>query len=146
MAFDPARLTTQTEALQLMKNAERLGRRDVYDAAFRRFCELSGAAADSDVLKDVWKVISAFELLMTERNGRTTRAARTRQKLDRDGPVKLVSDLALRPIPSEGFVTLVENGMADLTFEHIAIRHPDKFGQDVIASARRRLESAGVVL
>ena len=146
MAFDPSRLTTQAEALQLMKNAERLGRRDVYDSAFRRFCELSGASQVGDVLKDVLKAISAFELLMTERNGRTTRASRTRQKLNRDGPVKLVSDLALRPIPSDGFVTLVENGMADLTFEYIAIRHPDQFGADVIASARKRLESAGVAL
>lgn len=71
---------------------------------------------------------------------------RAQAALDRDGPVKLVSDLALRPTPSDGFVTLVENGMADLTFEYIAIRHPDRFGADVIASARRRLDSAGVAL
>jgi hypothetical protein len=98
------------------------------------------------VLRDVWRAIAAFELLMTERNGKRTRAARTRQKLDRDGPVKLVADLALRPTPSDGFVTLVENGMADLTFEYIAIRHADEFEPGVITAARKRLESAGVEL
>jgi hypothetical protein len=36
--------------------------------------------------------------------------------------------------------------MADLIFEYIAIRHPDQFGEDVIAAATKRLESAGVVL
>jgi hypothetical protein len=87
MAFGPTSLKTQAEALQFMRNAERLGRRDAYDAAFRRYCELSGLEGSADVLRDVWKAISAFELLMTERNGKTTRAARTRQKLNRDGPL-----------------------------------------------------------
>jgi hypothetical protein len=144
MPFDPAKLKTQAEALQFMKNAERLGRRDLYQTAFRRYCELSGVAGNADVLRDVLRAISAFELLMTERNGKTTRASRTRQKLGRDRPIKLVADLAQKPTPSEGFVTLVENGMADLTFEYIAIRHPDQFGEDVIAAAKRRLASAGV--
>ena len=146
MPFDPAKLKTQAEAVQFMKNAERLGRRDLYQAAFRRYCELSGVEGNADVLKDVLRTISAFELLMTERNGKTTRANRTRQKLGRDGPIKLVADLAKRPTPSDGFVTLVENGMADLTFEYIAIRHPDQFGEDVISAAKKRLKSAGVVL
>ncbi len=129
-----------------MKNAERLGRRDVYDAAFRRYCELSGTEEATDVLKDVLKAISAFELLMTERNGKTTRASRTRQKLNRDGPVKLVADLSVRPVPSDGFRTLVENGMADLTFEYIAILHPMHFDEQTILAAKKRLTSAGVAL
>lgn len=146
VAFDPTQLKTQADALQFMKNAERLGRRDLYQVAFRRYCELSGLDGSADVLRDVWKAISAFELLMTERNGKTTRAARTRQKLNRDGPIKLVADLALRPTPSDGFITLIENGMPDLTFEYIAIRYPKQFGDEVIAAAKKRLESAGVVL
>jgi hypothetical protein len=36
--------------------------------------------------------------------------------------------------------------MADLTFEYIAIRYPEKFGQVVIAAASKRLEAAGVAL
>jgi hypothetical protein len=43
-------------------------------------------------------------------------------------------------------VTLVENGMADLTFEYIALRHPDQFSQDVILAAKKRLASAGPAL
>ena len=85
MPFDPAVLKTQASALQYMKNAERLDRHDLYQLAFRRYCELARVGSDGDVLRDVWKAISAFELLMTERNGKTTRAARTRQKLNRDG-------------------------------------------------------------
>jgi hypothetical protein len=145
MPFDPTHLKTQGDALQYMKNAERLGRRDLYQAAFRRYCELTNVENESaDVLKDVWKAIAAFELLMTERNGKTTRASRTRQKLNRDGPIKLVADLALRPAPSDGFLTLVENGMPDLTFEHIAMRHSDQFSDEVLSAAKKRLESAGV--
>src|SRR5262245_43316553 len=136
MAFDPKQLKTQADALQYMKNAERLGREDLRRAGFRRYCELAGVENTEDLLSDVWKAIAAFELLMTERNGKTTRASRTRQKLKKDGPIKLVADLTLRPEPSDGFKTLVENGMADLTFEHIALRHPNQFGEDVIAAAR----------
>ena len=44
MSFDPAKLKTQAEALQFMKNAERLGRRDLYQAALGRYCELSGTS------------------------------------------------------------------------------------------------------
>ena len=136
MAFDPGKLKTQSEALQFMKNARRLGRQDSYDAAFRRYCELGGAEHSEKLMSDVWKAISAFEIIMTERNGKTTRASRTRQKLQKDGAKKLVSDLATRAEPSDGFTTLVENGMADLTFEYIAIRHADEFDQEVIAAAR----------
>lgn len=146
MAFDPAKLKTQLDALQFMKNARRLGRTDLYDAAFRRYCDLGGIEHSEKLLADVWKAISAFEIIMTERNNKTTRASRTRQKLKKDGAKKLVADLAMRAEPSDGFNTLVENGMADLTFEHVAIRHADEFEEGVIAAAKKRLASVGVVI
>src|SRR5262249_8523481 len=77
MAFDPKQLKTQADALQYMKNAERLGREDLRLAGFRRYCELAGVESAEELLSDVWKAIAAFELLMTERNGKTTRASRT---------------------------------------------------------------------
>jgi hypothetical protein len=91
-------------------------------------------------------VIAAFELLLTERNGRTTRASRTRQKLKKDGVRKLLADLALKPTPSAGFFTMVENDMADLTFEHVVIRHSDQFDEELVTAARRRLSLVGVTL
>ena len=146
MAFDPSKLKTQAEALQFMKNARRLGRQDLHDTDFRRYCELGGVEHSEKLLSDVWKAISAFEIIMTERNGKTTRASRTRQKLQKDGAKKLVADLAMRAEPSDGFSTLVENGMADLTFEYIAIRNADEFDDAVVAAAKKRLASVGVAV
>ena len=69
----------------LMANAKRLERDDVYWLAFKRLCSLEGMAFDDPLERDFYDVLNAYEELLTEKNGRTTKASRTRQKLKNKG-------------------------------------------------------------
>ena len=81
-----SRMTEPHRLRALMKNAERLKRPDVKANAFRRLCALEGLACEDALDRDFCTTLNAYEELLTEKNGRTTKAARTRQKLRNKGP------------------------------------------------------------
>jgi len=146
MAFDPRKISRPEDALQYMQNARRLGNNEAFRAGFRRYCELRGVDSDSDLEGDVLAAIAAFEQVRSEARGRTVVASRTRQKLARDGAIKLVEDLAIRPVAAEGFDTLIEAGLWDFTFEALVLKHKKLFSETTITAARKRLSEAGVAL
>ncbi|HWA50922.1 MAG TPA: hypothetical protein VG742_21825, partial [Dongiaceae bacterium] len=76
--------------------------------------------------------------------GRTKRLNSTRQKLDRAGVHKTISDLALSAKPSLGFEKLVEFKMADMSAEALVMKFRKRFASNVVDAARRRLEEHGV--
>jgi hypothetical protein len=79
---------------------------------------------------------------LTEENGRTTRANRTRQKLKNRGIEQCLIDWALGP-PTEGFKLLIDKGLAELTAEYLVVKHNRVFPPHVVDAARRRLRDAG---
>ena len=64
-----------------MKNAKNQQRMDVYWQAFRRLCELEGRNYDDPLEQEFYATLAAYEELLTAKNGKTTKASRTRQKL-----------------------------------------------------------------
>ena len=63
MAIDVAKLLTVEQTENLMANARRMGREDVYQLAFARKCELEGARHDDPVdplVKEFWMMIAAY--------------------------------------------------------------------------------------
>lgn len=139
-----SRMTEPQRLRALMKNAERLGRPDVKANAFHRLCALEGLACDDALERDFYTTLNAYEELLTEKNGRTTKAARTRQKLRNKGPQECLADWAIGQ-PTDGFNALVERGMWELTGEHLVVKHHTQFEPHVVAAARRRLEDHGCV-
>ncbi|GIK82894.1 MAG: hypothetical protein BroJett024_39990 [Alphaproteobacteria bacterium] len=127
-----------------MANARRLGRDDVYQAAFRQLCRIEGRDIDDPLAADFAAVMRALEEALSEQNGRTTRLSRTRQKLARAGVRKTLADLALKPKPSEGFLKLMEFGMADMSAESLILKYRQEFEPEVVAAAERRLAEYGV--
>lgn len=127
-----------------MANARRQGRDDVYQAAFRQLCRIEGRDIDDPLAADFAAVMRALEEALSEQNGRTTRLSRTRQKLARAGVRKTLADLALKPKPSEGFLKLMEFGMADMSAESLILKYRQEFEPEVVAAAERRLAEYGV--
>ncbi len=125
-------------------NAHRGGQPTIADAAFRRLIATLARKEPGTVEYDFWQTIHAFEHILKEERGRTTRLSRTRQKVARIGEVETLKDWAVSTKSTDGFTMLIERKMPELTGEAIVLRHAEKFDDGVVAAARARLEEAGV--
>jgi hypothetical protein len=128
----------------LIKNARARNATNVADAAFRKLISLVPSELPGTAEHDFWQTIHAFEHILTEERGRTTRLARTRQKVARVGAMQTLIDWALSDKETEGFKMLLERNMAELTGEAIVLRHSDRFEPNVVSAARNRLTNAQV--
>jgi hypothetical protein len=133
--------TDINDVQQIMKNAKRAGREDVYWDAFKRLCELEGLNHQEPLHRDFYSTLKAYEELLTEKNGRTTKANRTRQKLARRGVVQCLEDWANGSTETEGFKLLTENGLINLTGEFLVLKYKDQFSEKAVSNAGRRLKS-----
>jgi hypothetical protein len=125
-------------------NAHRLGQVEVEAAAFRRLVSLVPEIQPGSVEHDFWTTINAFELILSDERGKTTRLARTRQKVGRVGVVATLRDWAISTKATDGFLMLLERQMPELTGEAIVLRHPTLFADQEREAARQRLVDAGV--
>jgi len=133
--------TDIAQVQQIMRNAKRIGREDVYWEAFKRVCELEGLNHDDPLHRDFYSTLKAYEELLTEKNERTTKANRTRQKLARLGVVQCLEDWATNTRPVNCTKLLVENGLVQLTGEFLVLKYSDQFSDKAVKSANRRLKS-----
>jgi hypothetical protein len=131
---DPAKLR------QICINARSKGNQVVEDAASLRLYEILPAAEPGSFEHDVWKSIHALEHSLTTERGKTTRLQRTRNSIAAKGELATVAGLLNKKKASEGFGMLIERRMPELTFEELALRHPDRFTAEQLESARVRLK------
>src|SRR4051812_1536148 len=102
------------ELRQVMANAKRLGNDDAYWEALVQFCALSGKDHPEGLTRDFYRIVAAYEEILSEKNGRRTRATRTWQKLARKGVVACLEDWAFQKT-SLGLELLVQKGLYELT-------------------------------
>jgi len=136
------RLENTNELRKVMANAKAQKREDVYWIAFRRLCALEGMNYEDPLHRDFHAVLTAYEELLTEKNGRNTKASRTRQKLARNSVEKCLEDWALSVSPTQGFSLLMQKGMSELTAEHLVVKYADRFTENVVMAAKARLQAA----
>jgi hypothetical protein len=86
-----------------------------------------------------WATIDAYEQLLFKKHGRHVRANRTRGKIKRDGMIEAIEHAVKSKGTPMGFQTLKQMGRADLSFEALVLRHPDRFSRKALESSRRRL-------
>lgn len=129
---------------QIAANARGKGELAVARAAELRLYAVLPSEEPGTFEHDVWQSIHALEGTLTAERGKTTRLGRTRQKIARVGELDTIRDLVLGAKPSEGFFMLIERRMDDLTFEAVALRHPDRFDEAVLESATARLKSVEI--
>lgn len=91
-----------------------------------------------------WRTIHAFEDILSEERGKTTRLARTRQKVQRVGVKQTLIGFATHPTSTEGFDMLIERGLPELTGEAIVIQHSSEFSPEIVEAAIQRLRRVGV--
>ncbi len=126
---------------QLMINAKRAQRDDVYWEAFRRVCELEGINHNGPLERDFYATLAAYEELLSAKNGKRTSASRTRMKLRNKGVVGCLEDWAMSNQPTDGFKTLIENGQTELTGEFLVTKYADRFSPEAVERAKARLAS-----
>lgn len=129
---------------QIAANARSKGELAVARAADLRLYAILPSEAPGTFEHDVWQSIHALEGTLTIERAKTTRLGRTRQKIARVGEFATIRDLVLGPKPSEGFFMLIERQMVDLTFEAVALRHPDRFDGSVLDAAVARLQTVEI--
>jgi hypothetical protein len=144
MATDPDSLTDPKLLRGAMKNAEKAGMSDLVLKCQVRIAELAGQAYDEELEREFWTAVAAAEEISTQKNGKTTRLSRTRQKVGRVGVVQCLTDWALDPKVTQGFSILVDGGHSELTGEAIVVRHAAKFSADAVESAKKKLAEHGV--
>jgi hypothetical protein len=146
MAFDVSKLKTPQEAQNLMDNARRMGREDIYQLAFTRKCELESRVHDDPndpLVRDFWMMVAAYEQLLSEKNEKRTAAARTRQKVAKDGVFATLQSWARRREPTMGFQMLSEAGQWTLTGEYLVVKYAHRFATEDVEEAKRRLRERG---
>jgi len=145
--YDASKLGTPKECRIVMARAKNKGLNDVYTAAFRRHCQLVGNANDDPadcLVRDFYETLCAYEQLLTEKNGKTTSASRTRQKIANKGIPQSLIEWTRGKVETNGFNLLIDAGLPEYTGEYLVMKYADRFPEDVVALARTRLVKHGV--
>ena len=135
------RLDTVKKCENFARNAAERGRPDLAKESRQRAVELRAEehGAESVAEKEALQAVYAYEDLLTSKNGRTTRASRTWQMINRHGIIEAVERAVKRDAVTQGYTTLVEMGLEEHAFEAVILRHPEVFSQEAVNISRKRL-------
>ena len=132
-----------TKLRNLMTNAKRLGRIDIYFDAVRQIARIEGLNIDDPLEADFAIVMRALEEALTAESGQTKRVSWTKQKLKRAGVRQTLADLAVSPTPSVGFMKLIEFKMGDMSAEALILKYKSEFDEETVTAARNVLKNMG---
>ena len=147
--YDVTKLKTVADCRLVMQRARQQNVPDVYDAVFRRMCQLVGSENDDPgdpLVRDFYETLAAYEQLLTEKNGRTQPAHRTRQKIANKGVYESLVEWTRGKAETDGFRILVEAGLPEYTGEYLVARYAKRFPADVVSLARERLGAHNIAL
>src|SRR5215212_5175593 len=107
-------LKTPEQCQTVMQRALAKQETELYAAAFRRYCKLSGAAHDdpSDPLvRAAFEAVAAYEQTLFDKHGRRVAASRTRQKISKKGVHQSLLEWSKLRGNRPGFHALIEAGL-----------------------------------
>ena len=139
---------TVDECRKLEANAERLDRPEIARQCRTRAIQIQAAeyVGHDEVSAPEMEAIEAlmaYERVLTDKNGRKTRASRTRKMFDTHGVLPGVERAVVRTQATEGFGNLVEKGLQEHAFEAVILRNPEAFSEDAVAVSRERMAELG---
>ncbi|MEJ5026345.1 hypothetical protein [Brucella anthropi] len=138
IVVQPEQMDDPSKLRVLLTNAERQGETDLAIRCRKRLFSLAGKDYDDPLERKFWEMIAAYEDLLSRRNGRKTRASRTRAKVASKGVVETLRSW-VHGRETFGFETLVESGFPELTGEYIILELPDRFEKKDWEAAIERL-------
>src|SRR3954464_10099769 len=110
--YDASKLKTVADCRTVLERARARHLEEVYEAVFRRLCELSGNEHDDPndpLVRDFYETLAAYEQLLTEKNGKNTPATRTRQKIRNKGVYQSLVEWTRGKIETNGFTLLIDS-------------------------------------
>jgi len=99
----------------------------------------SNHSGSSLVENELYRVLYAYEEILSIKNKRRTRANRTWQMVKRYGIIGAAERAVNRKIEPQGYKYLVEFDMPNLTFEAVIAKYPDVFSREAVSKAKQRL-------
>jgi hypothetical protein len=141
MDYRVERLRTPAECESFARNATARNYPDLALEARRKALHLQASTheAGSPVEAEGFAAVYAYELLLTRRNGKKTRATGIWQAIKRYGIIEAVERALSRPPDEEGQVTLRHLGLEDFAFEALVVRREASFSDTAIAASKARL-------
>lgn len=136
-----AKLKTPEECIVFEKNVTERGRPDLALAARKRAVELRALqhGATTDVERECLEAVFAYEQVLSEKNGKKTRASRTWPMIERHGIIEAVERAVNRKDETMGYTALLKMGLENYAFEAVILRHPNSFSSDVVQRSQERV-------
>lgn len=134
------KLKTPEDCARFAANALRLNRADLADQARERAIELRAVAfgASTDAERECLEAVYAYELVLTNKNGKATKASRTWQMIKRHGILSAVERAVNRREETIGYKALLEMGLQRFAFESVVIRYPKLFSPETVQRSTER--------
>ncbi len=146
MDYRIERLRTPAECESFAKNAIDRKHPELASAARRKALTLQAATHDttSPVEAEAFAAVYAYELLLTRKNGKKTRAVKTWAVAKSHGIIQAIQ-MAVSRTPDPAVVAgLRELGLEDLTFDALVVRHEAAFDAATVELSKARLAEAAL--
>lgn len=144
--YDISKLTTSEQCRTVRENARKQGNREFSLKALERNAEIIVQKQNpaSPLELAYLKALAVYELLLTEKNGRTTLAQRTRQKVRNKELLPALKEWALDNGETDGLKLVLDEGVPQYSFEYLVVELASQFSEDEVRSAREKLIRNGI--
>jgi hypothetical protein len=144
MDYRVERLRTPAECESFARNAIDRKRPELASAARRKALTMQAEthAPSSPVEAEALVAVYAYELHLTRKNGRKTRAAKTWAIAKSQGIIQAIQKAVESPPDPAVLAGLRELGLEDLTFDALVVRNAAAFDASTVQLSKSRLSEA----
>jgi|APLak6261666328_1056055.scaffolds.fasta_scaffold15447_2 hypothetical protein len=136
------RLKTPEECEIFAKNAIERNHPELAIEARKQAVKLRSeqCGAESEIERECWGAIFAYEEVLAVKNNKRNKANRTRNMIpEYGGIVKTFDHIVKGNRETEGYKALKDLGLEDYTYESVVLRYQDSFSKEAVAQAKRRM-------
>jgi hypothetical protein len=95
--------------------------------------------AESVVEQECLEAMYAYEWTLFKKHGRWLKAAYLRRAINKNGIIKAVDNAVSKGHETAGYQALVGEGMQDMLFEAVVLRHPEVFSAEAVERSKERM-------